>query len=335
MVYIYKKRIGNKDYYYLRIGSRKGSKVIIKDIAYLGSDLSAIKDRLKNLPKKYSKEIRKAYRTINRFIEVNQYLHEIQLCKLKSSNYMSKKYLNNIEACKLHWNKIFQRQHHLTKQEILKAFIIEFAFNTTSIEGNTITLKEAEKLLLKNKTPKDRTVREVYDLQNTEKVFLDLLKNPNKKLTHELICRIHDNLLERIDDRDGYRTADVRVFRSTFESSPAQYVSTDMDLLLKWYDENKNKVHPFVLATVFHHKFEKVHPFMDGNGRTGRMLMNHILMSNSYPPVIFRKSTRQDYLKVLGVADKMDLTKINAKSYKSLVEFSAKELIETYWNVFL
>ncbi|MCK4669766.1 MAG: Fic family protein [Nanoarchaeota archaeon] len=335
MVYIYRKRIGDKEYYYLRAGSRKGSKVIIKDIAYLGNDANKLKARIDKLPKKYSKEIRKAYRTINRFIEINNYLNEIKALKLKSNPYLPKEYLNNLEACRLHWNKVFKKHHKLTRKEILEAFTIEFAFNTTSIEGNTITLKEAEKLLLENRTPKNRTVREIYDLQNTEKVFLDLIENPNKVLNHELISKIHDDLLERIDDRKGYRKEDVRVFRSRFKSSPAQYVLTDMNLLLKWHNENKNKLHPFVLAVLFHHKFEKIHPFMDGNGRTGRMLMNHILMNNNYPPLIFRNRNRTEYIQFLSVADKANLEDSSVKHYKDLVEFSTKELTETYWNLFL
>jgi Fic family protein len=107
-----------------------------------------------------------------------------------------------------------------------------------------------------------------------------------------------------------------------------------MDLLLKWYNENKDKLHPFVLAVIFHHKFEKVHPFSDGNGRTGRMLMNYILTRNKYPPIVIYKKNRNDYLDALSGADKINLTTID-KKYNNLVGYVASEASSSYWNLFL
>jgi len=327
MVYIYKKTIGKGSYYYLRASVRKNSKTITKDIAYLGNDINKLKKKLDELPAKYTKEIRKAYKTINRFIKANHYLDKIKSMKIKKDDYLNKETLENVEACRLHWNKVFQKSDEKTKQEIFTNFLIEFAFNTTSIEGNTIKLAETQKLLTENLAPKNKTLREIYDLKNTQKVFFDFINNPEKKLNHELICKTHDELLKGIDERKGYRTQDVRVFRMNFKSTPAPYVLTDMNLLIKWY--NQNKIHPLVLAGLFHHKFEKIHPFMDGNGRTGRMLMNHILMSMGYPPLIIRNRQRQDYIRKLNKADN------NTENYKELVEFMAKEMTESYWNIFL
>jgi Fic family protein len=108
-----------------------------------------------------------------------------------------------------------------------------------------------------------------------------------------------------------------------------------MDLLLKWYNENKNKLHPLVLGAVFHHKFEKIHPFFDGNGRTGRMLFNYILIKNNYPPIIIHRKTRTGYLEALKTADKSNLIKFDKADYLDLVEFCCDEMIEGYWNNFL
>jgi Fic family protein len=335
MVYIYKKRIGEKDYYYLRASSKKQSKKITKDIAYLGNNPEEIREKLSKLPSKYSEEIRKAYKTIRRFIEVNYYLEKIKSQKLKKEEYLSQDSLEKVEACKLHFQSSFQKLDNLTKKEVFKNFVVEFAFNTASIEGNTITLKEAQKLLMENTTPKNKTLREVYDLQNTEDVFLWVLDNLKNELNHEFICKIHDALLKNIDERKGYRKVDVRVFKSSFDSTPAPYVLTDMKLLLKWYNENKNKIHPLVLATIFHHKFEKIHPFMDGNGRTGRMLLNFILLSTGYPPLIIRRKNRKEYISFLSNADKCNLTEHSCEYYSSLLEFAAKEMNEIYWNIFL
>ncbi|MEK6932451.1 MAG: Fic family protein [Nanoarchaeota archaeon] len=332
MVYIYKKPVGENVYYYLRASERKNGKIITKDIAYLGSSLDEVKNKLEKLPK-YSGEIRRAYKTIHNFLESNRYLEKARALKLKKDSFLQAK-TADVEACRIHYLSDFKKNEELTKKEIIKNFVIEFAFNTTSIEGNTIKLEEAKKLLEEGLTPKDKSLREIYDVKNTEKVFLSLLKS-KEEINHNLIIRIHKELMDNIDVRVGYRRTDIRVIKANFKATPAPYVKTDMDLLLRWHKENKNKIHPLALASVFHHKFEKIHPFMDGNGRTGRMLLDYILMINNYPPLIIHKKNRLEYLNALRLADKSDLTKSNKEDYQKLVDFIAEEMLNSYWNLFL
>ncbi len=333
MVYIYKKIVGNKPYYYLRASKRKGSKIIAKDIAYLGNSLEEAKKKLDGLSK-YSTQIRKAYKTIHNFLESNYYLKKVKELKLKKDQFLDEK-LIEVEATKLHYNSVFLKQDELTKKEIMKNFVIEFTFNTTSIEGNTIKLNEARNLLEEGITPKNKTLREIYDIQNTEKVFFEIIDNKNIEITHDFIIQIHKKLMENIDVRTGYRITDVRVIRSNFDATPAPYVKSDMDLLLKWFNENKNKLHPLTSASVFHHKFEKIHPFMDGNGRTGRILFNILLINAGYPPCIIHKKIRSKYLDALREADKSSFTKIEKEHYQNLIKVIADEFVETYWNIFL
>ncbi|HKL24514.1 MAG TPA: Fic family protein [Candidatus Nanoarchaeia archaeon] len=332
MVYLYKKIIQGKPYYYLRISKRAGKRIITKDIAYLGNSISQARKKLDNLSQ-YKDQIRKSYNKIHKFLESNHYLEKVKESKLKKDSFLEEK-KKEIEACKLHFNSEFRRLDSKTKQEIYKHFVIEFSFNSTSIEGNTITLKQARDLLEEGKTPKNRTLREIFDLQNQEEVFFDLLDS-NDEIDHRFIQNIHKKLMKNIDKRTGYRTRDVRVIKAGFKSTPAWYVKTDMDLLLDWYKENKNKLHPFVLAVGFHHKFEKIHPFMDGNGRTGRMIMNYILMKNKYPPVIIKNKLRQEYLDALKEADNSNLKEINKEDYIRLVVFVSNELVSSYWDIFL
>ena len=334
MVYIYKKPIGNKSYYYLRASEKKGKKLITKDIAYLGSSVKEVKSNLDKLSK-YKDQIRKSYKRINSFLESNHFFEKAKKLKLRKNQFLKDK-TDEVEACKLHYNEVFNKLDELTRKEIFKNYIIEFAYNTASIEGNTINLEEARNLLNEGITPKDKTLREVYDLKNTEKVFFELLnKRLKEKLNHNLIIEIHDKLLEDIDERKGYRTTDIRVIRSNFDATPGKYVKTDMDLLLKWFNENKEKIHPLVLAIVFHHKFEKIHPFMDGNGRTGRMIMNYILLNSKLPPTITHKKTRKEYLESMREADECDLWKFDEEKYFDLINYGINEFIETYWNIFL
>ena len=102
--------------------------------------------------------------------------------------------------------------------------------------------------------------------------------------------------MRNIDKRVGaYRTYNVRVVGATFKASPAEYVKIDMDLLLKWYRKNKRKLHPLILAATFHHKFEKIHPFNDGNGRIGRVIINYQLYRLGFPGIIIRDKEKKPY----------------------------------------
>jgi len=333
MAYIYKKTIGNKAYYYLRASKKTGNKLITKDIAYLGNNIEDVRNKLNKLPK-YKYAIRKAYRTINNFIESNIYKEKVLALNLKKDFYLEYNDLIDAEACKLHFNKVFNKYDDVTKKEIFKNFIVEFTFNTTSIEGNTISLKETRNLLIENLTPKNKSLREIYDIQNTENVFFNVL-DIKQDLSNDFIESVHKGLMANIDSRWGYRTRDVIVIKSNFKATPAPYVKTDMNILLKWYDANKTRLHPLALATIFHHKFEKIHPFMDGNGRTGRILLNFILIKNKFPPVIIYKKNRFNYLEALKKADRCGLTELNKDYYSNLNSFISNELNESYWNIFL
>lgn len=331
MVYVYKKIISGKPYYYLRISKRKGERIITKDIAYLGGNIQEARKAILKVSK-YKKEIRRSYRKLNLFFETEYYFDKANKLKLRVDEFLDKR-LVEIEAIKLHYGDNFECENLKNKEELSKYFAINFAYNTTSIEGNTITLKEAQNLLEEGRTPKDKTLREIYDVQNTEAVFIELLDGKHK-ISHNLIEGVHKKLMLNIDLRLGYRTKDIKVMRSHFDSTPGPYVKIDMSLLLEWYEENKKKLHPLVLASLFHHKFEKIHPFSDGNGRTGRMFVNIILMNNGYPPMIIYKKDRARYLDALSSADKINLTKTE-KGYKELVDFMADEMISSYWNLFL
>jgi len=332
MVYIYKKIVAGKPYYYLRISKRKGDKIISKDIAYLGSKIETVKKQIMKLHK-YKDEIRKSYRKINLFFETEYYSTKVKKMKIKEDLFLGKK-LIEIEACKFHYQDHFKKLDQKTKKEVIKEFATHFSYNTTSLEGNTITLKETQNLIAEGKTPKDRTLREIYDIQNTEALFIKLTEN-KQEITNNFIINLHKELMKNIDLRIGYRITDNRVIKSHFNSSPGAYVKTDMDLLLKWYGKNKKNLHPIVLATIFHHKFEKIHPFSDGNGRTGRMILNHILIKNNYPPLIIYRKDRTMYLDALGSADKIPLTKTDRSKYKELINFISEEMISSYWNIFL
>lgn len=334
MAYIYKKSINGKIYYYLRISKRTKSGVVTKDIAYLGNDASKIYDRLKEIPAKYKEYIRKAYRNIKKTVESEHFLATAKEAKIKHDDYIETALLLKAEAAKAHYNSVFLKLDPKTIHEVYDNFLIEFAYNTTSIEGNTITLHEAERLLRENLTPKDKEPREIFDLQNTKRTFFYLIEE-KPKINEDTLVLIHDMLIENIDKRKGYRMQDIRIFKSHFDASPAEYVRADMGILFKWYEANKCRLHPMVIAAAFHHKLEKIHPFNDGNGRTGRMMMNFMLMLSGYPPVIIPNKNRPEYLNALSKADKARLDEAEPKYYRELASYLASEMAYSYWNCFL
>ncbi len=332
MAYIYKKTIHGKPYYYLRISTRINGKIAVKDIAYLGNDPAEVEQKLKETSG-HEKELRKSYKNLKRFVQEEHYLAKARKLKLKETPYLEKSQLEQVEAARLHFNEHFLKMDKKTVLETYRHFLIEFAFNTTSMEGNTITLAEAGKLLEENLTPKNRTLREIYDLQNTEKVFFQILEQ-KKELSHEFIIKIHDTLMDNIDERKGYRRHDIKVSKSHFEASPFPYIKADIDILLQWHKKHESILHPLVLAGLFHHKLEKIHPFSDGNGRTGRMVLCAMLLSKGYPLPIIRKTRRGHYLDAMSQGDKAGLTKIEPENYKQLISFLAEELTAGYWNNF-
>lgn len=335
MAYIHVKKIGDRKYYSLRVSVRKGNRVVTKDLCNLGSDLSRI--NLRDLEREYKKEVRKSYKTLKKFLDSNRFLEKAKKSKIKASPFFTKDLLLEIEAIRLHYKSKFIKLDKSTRNEVFESFLIKFAVNSTSIEGNTITLKEAYRLFTDDIMPKDRSLREVYDLTNTKKT-VKFLYETKPKLNSDLIVKIHDMLLDKIDKRKGFRTTDIHIFGQPFKPAPAKYVKSDISLLIKWYNKNKGKMHPLALSIFFHHKFESIHPFSDGNGRTGRVIMNYILSENSYPPLVISNRFRKIYIKSMNKADdsvKKDLLGTNTEKYRGLIEFVVSEYKLSYWDTFL
>jgi Fic family protein len=335
VAFIHTKRIGDTTYYTLRISYRKGGRVITKDIENLGTDLAKV--RLEDLEQRHKKEIRKSYHSLKKFLDKNYYTQQVIVKKPKRDVFLLPEQQHIVEAAKLHYHKRFLAFDKHTQAEVFENFLIKFAVNSTSIEGNTITLEEAARLLKEDIVPKGKTLREVFDLKNTKTVFF-WLKQERPALSLELIEQIHDQLLENIDTRKGYRAEDLRILGQPFTPSPGRYVKDDVKLLLDWHAKQRSSLHPLVLATLFHHKFENIHPFSDGNGRTGRMLMNHVLMEEGYPPIIIARRNRREYLDVMSGADaatKKQLDATDSKHYRELLTFIVQEFEETYWDTFL
>ncbi len=321
-MYLEKKKIGKNLYNYLKISVRVGNKVKTKTIAYLGRgpiSKNTLKTKIAEIPKLKIEEIKRELK--NELIDINkEFLDENQLSELEKIN--------------KDFNKKLKRLDKKLIEDMFKDFKTFYIYNTNAIEGNTMTLEETNLLLNENKLPEGRDLKEIYDHINEKEAF-DLIVNNKPAIDDELIIKLHSMLLNKIDKRVGrFRSHKVRVFGAAFETSPPEYVKADMALLLKWHKKNRNRLHPLILAAIFHEKFERIHPFYDGNGRTGRMLINLMLIQNKFPPLVIKNKEREEYYRVLSLAHKADLTKTDISLYKPIVGYCYNQLISTYKEIF-
>ncbi|MBI4440298.1 Fic family protein [Candidatus Woesearchaeota archaeon] len=321
-MYLEKKRIGNDIYNYLKLSVRYKDKVRTKTIAYLGKGILT-KDRLK--------------RDIAKFKSAGEGAKKKALAELKTELdkeiFLTVNQLDKIKYAKEDFNKRLKGLDERTKQDMFNDFITLYAYNTNAIEGNTFSLRDTDLLLNKGITPQGKTLREVNDHLNAKEAF-ELILRKGQAINHNGIIHIHSVLMKNIDSRVGaYRVHNVRVFGARFHTSPAEYVRIDMDILLKWYRKNRQKLHPLALAAIFHHKFEKIHPFYDGNGRTGRMLLNLILLQNHLPPLIVPDAQRKRYYNALSAADETHLNQTQPEC-KEVVNFCYFSFLKTFSTVF-
>ncbi|PIN81556.1 hypothetical protein COV11_01745 [Candidatus Woesearchaeota archaeon CG10_big_fil_rev_8_21_14_0_10_30_7] len=305
-MYIEKKKIGSKSYFYLKESERKNGKVKTKTIAYLGKSPMN------------KKELKKKIETIK---------------EKTNEKFLTKKQLEELEKIKKNFASKIKKLDVKLVEDMFKDFKTHYIYNTTAIEGNTLTLGETNLLLNENKTPEGKDLKEIYDHINEKETF-DWLMRTKPKLNLNLIINVHSKLLKNIDNRTGIRTHNVRVFGATFETSDAKYIRIDLELLMNWYKDNKNKLNTLILSAVFHEKFERIHPFYDGNGRTGRMISNLILLNSNFPPLIIKNKTRLKYYQSLSKGHESNLTETDIQKHKAIVLFFYKQIIDTHKEIF-
>jgi len=183
--------------------------------------------------------------------------------------------------------------------------IIEWTYNSNAIEGNTLTLSET-KVVLEGITIGGKSVVEHLEAINHREaiLFLEELIGNNEPLSEWNIKSIHGLILKEIDNLNAgrYRRENVVIGGATH--IPPKYYEIDalMQNLILEYKEEWQLLHPVVRATLLHGEFVKIHPFIDGNGRASRLLLNFELMKNGYTPIVIKKDNRAQYYEVLDYA---------------------------------
>lgn len=257
---------GNQTYYYLEHSYRKKGKVEKKQ-KYLGKEIPKDIEKLKK-----------------------QFLLEIY----------NELWLNKINNIKEGYSKEKKIMPPSAKEKELESFMIKFTYNTQRIEGSTLSLRDTANLLEKGITPYEKPIRDVKEAEAHKKLFYSMLEY--KKDLSLQICLFWNKLLlegTKQDIAGKLRNHQVVISQSKFiPPMPAE-----LGFLLKdffdWYNKNKNKLHPVILAGLVHLKFVTIHPFSDGNGRISRIMMNFVLNKHGLPMLDIDYNHRNSYYHAL------------------------------------
>lgn len=301
-MYVEKREIGNKVKYYL-VHSYREKKKVKKIRKYLGQNLT--KAELEEAKNRAKKHILKLLQELSTEV----FLFTLTKKQIEKLN----KYEDKIKIV------------HFDQKE-WQRFTEEFVYNTNAIEGSTVQREEVPKILHKQKV----SDAEESETKGVAKA-VEYTKNTKENLSTELIKKLHEMCFKGSKSFAGQlRNVEVVVRNSRGEilhqGVPASQVLLTLKDMVSWYKENKKKFKPLVLAAIIHNQFEYVHPFQDGNGRVGRLLLNFILLKNKYPPININLEDRAEYYTTLQEYQKN-------QNLKPTVEFLVKQYKKTLKRV--
>jgi len=216
-------------------------------------------------------------------------------------------------------------------KKLKEQFAIEMTYHSNAIEGNTLTMRETQLIIQDGLTVAGKSLREHLEVIN-HKEAIDFLENLATKreaiITENLVRQIHFLVLTKINEKEAgkYRSVQVRITGTNYVPPQAFEVAILMKDFVKWLKKNWRKINPIELSALAHFKLVHIHPFIDGNGRTARLLMNFILIQKGYPPAVILKTDRKKYYQVLDQAHKGNLA--------PLVNFVARS-VERSLNLYL
>jgi Fic family protein len=272
MAYMEIKKREGKKYFYRVKSIRKDGKVGKKRV-YLGVNLN--KEKIKKLVEKADREL------------------------MLLSTLLSDKERKELETIKRRYSK----EPKIFSENKYETFVSLFTYDSTNIEGNTLTLQETSQLLFEGITPR-KSIREINEVINHKEAF-DFILGYKKDISKEFILKLHEivvknTLKSELKNQIGkYRNIQVYIRGAKWIPTKPENVPMEMASLLSWYTKNKINLHPLILVAYFHSAFETIHPFVDGNGRVGRLLINFILHRSKYPMVNIPNKIKYRYYKAL------------------------------------
>jgi Fic family protein len=240
------------------------------------------------------------------------------------SQYLLPEQMKNIETIRFIY-KTFMNLLTTNEIEVYERnFEISYIQGTTSIEGNTLTLRQTYDLVINGLSPDDKSLREINEVQNFKsvKAYRDRCRG---KVTTDFIKTLHSLVMNNIDMQSGgvfRRIDDVGISGCDIAVTPAPMIEEELsDIITQYYQRIKEGWHPFEEAVMFHYRFEIVHPFMDGNGRVGREILNYMLTRIGYPKLLFLGTEREIYINALRTGNLEE----NAKMIEVFAELITKQ----------
>jgi len=288
-MHLEKRKVGKRTKYFLAHSYREGRSVH-KFRKYLGQDLKQelLKERIKIAEKLILEEIHR-YKIIQDPLTLelsDQELADIQLLE----------------------KQIPLKISHLSKAD-WDTFSKIFTYNTNAIEGSKLSIKEVDDLLGKDKWP-DKSKEDIAEAFGVDEAITHIRKI-KEHLSIELIKKIHKIVFKNSKPFAGKlrkKGEEVVVMDGSgyvvHEGAPQARISHLLRELILWYEKNKEKYPGLVLGAVIHNQFENIHPFRDGNGRVGRILLNNILIKHNLPPMNIDFKNRQEYYESLQAYEK-------------------------------
>lgn len=209
---------------------------------------------------------------------------------------------------------------------------LRWTYNSNAIEGNTLTLIET-KVALEGITVGGKTLREHFEAINHREaiLYVEELVKKSELLTEWDIKSIHRLVLKNINDENSGKYRNVNVLISGVEHKPPHFLQLDDEMrsFIAWYENEALKMHPIERAARVHCNFVKIHPFIDGNGRTSRLLMNLELMKSGFPAAIIKVEDRLDYYRSLDLAH----TKGDYRAFLELISKVVEESFDKYFDI--
>lgn len=287
-MHVEKRKFRGKIKYYLAHSYRDGPKVR-KIRRYLGVGLS--KEQLKKASDKAKSMIEEQLRIYND-------LHDPLKTQLTSSELSRLKKVKPVPV------------RHLDKKD-WRAFTQAFTYNTNAIEGSTVTLKEVKGILEDQEWP-DASKEEISETYGVAGA-VNHIRQIKEHISISLMLKLHKIVFRNSKGHAGrFRKKGVEVVirdrlgNVIHQGVPSSKIRPMLLELVRWYGKNKKKLPPVVLAAVIHNQFETIHPFEDGNGRLGRLILNNVLMKHGLPPVNIQMKHRKEYYLALQAYQKRD-----------------------------
>lgn len=252
------------------------------------------------------------------------------------------------KSCKARLDELHElTRNHKNKDgsKVARAFQklkLNWNYHSNAIEGNKLTYGETVALLMHGVTAKGKSLKDHLDVRGHNEAInymLELINN-KRELNHNDIRELHKIILKepyyvdaitdsgkksrRLIEIGNYKSMPNHVKTKTGEIHyyvEPDMVHKEMSNLLDWYNKYSKNLHVLVRAAIFHHRFVAIHPFDDGNGRLGRILMNFILIHNGYPPAVISTDDRDNYYGKLSLAD--------AGSYDGIIEYICNSVVES------